>query len=113
GVFNVDPRGFCAFIAVGPVGRQAVVRARINQLEAAAATRGPLAPASPGNESDLVLDHVNNVSDKLAMTVRSGQRFGPGQGNSFAVMGQCAAEITQGILGTEAWVFGEEVGQVS
>ena len=54
--FDICPRGFVSFIAVAPVGGQAMVAVRVDEFEAAAAPTSPLTPTSAAGISHFVRD---------------------------------------------------------
>ena len=66
-----------------------MIGVRINQLQAAAAAGGPLAPASARAVSHFVLLHVNGVGSVIRLRLR--------QDDQFAVMRQFATVIAEGV----------------
>ena len=83
---DICPDRLACLIAVGPVVSQAMIAARVNQLQAAASAAGPLAPAAPGAIGYFVLDDVNRICRQRAMTVRFDQGIAHGQRQPFAIV---------------------------
>ena len=88
-----------------------MVRARVNQLQTAAAFVRPMAPASAGRISDVVDVDINRVGFHPALLVGGDDLVRHGQCNALA-FGKLAAEITHRIRAGQVWITGHQVRRV-
>ena len=112
GMFNNRPRTLGGFIAVGPVRRQPMITARVDQLEAAPAPVAPLAPTPSRPKAHLVHRDVNRVRLRNAAPVGHRDRVGHRQLQPLARPRKFAAEIPHGVAGGQIRVIGHQTPRV-
>ena len=113
GEFDVCPRRLAGVVAVGPIQTAPLVRASVNQLQAAAAAVGPAAPAAAGAVGDLVHDDVQIIRGHVPRSIRAGRGVRHRQCDLFAGVGQFSAEIADGVRRVELRVVREQISRVA
>ena len=99
------PDALGSLVAVSPVGWLAVVTARIFQFQTAAATGGPVAPATAIAVADFLDNDVAGVGDQ-DIVVRAHVVIRHCQGNALAAIGESAAVITERVRCIEIRIIG-------
>ena len=93
---DIRPRALGRLVAVGPVGGQPVVAARVHQFQAASTAVRPLAPPPAVLVEDLVHhDHILRV-------------VGHGQGDAFPAVGERAGVVAHHLAGREVGVVDQQ-----
>ena len=101
GRFHVHPAALGRLVAVGPVGRETMIAARVPQFQTAAVARRPPAPAPAGPVADFIDHNVNGVGRDHAETVRRHDHLRHGQRHAFAAVFQGAFPVAQAVARRE------------
>src|SRR6185436_16160531 len=107
GPLQRGPRGLIGLIAVAPIRRAAVIAARVDEFETAAAGVRPFAPAPALSVSHLIHGDVKGVGDKNA-TIGGNDVVGLGQRDPFTAARERTAVVAEDAGCTETGVFGYE-----
>src|SRR5258706_2762946 len=92
------PRRFGRFIAIAPIGRQAMIAAWIDQLEAAAAALGPVTPTSSGAVSHFIPDDINDICLERTAGIGADKLIRHRKRKPLALASKRTAEVSHGIV---------------